>query len=73
MFGTGSILDQFAALCAFLATAVALGGFLAHAPHALLGHGDRELRRATAKGGVFAFVGAFGVGVLSAILAIVTG
>ncbi len=73
MFGTGSIVDQFAAMSAFLATAVALGGFLGHAPYALLGHDERELRRATAKGGLLAFLGAIFVGVLSAVFDIVTG
>jgi len=66
MFGTGSILDQFAALFAFLATAMALGGFLGHARPALRGESENELRRATARGGLFALGGGFGVAVLSA-------
>ncbi|HZO04766.1 MAG TPA: hypothetical protein VFB52_00120 [Solirubrobacterales bacterium] len=65
MFGTDSILDQFAALSAFLATGVALGGFLGHAMPALRGESEKRLRQATAEGGLYALVG---VVVLSAIL-----
>jgi hypothetical protein len=69
VFGTGSILDQLAALSAFTATAVALGGFLGHARPALRGDGEEKLRRATVHGGLFALGGVAGVVVLSAILA----
>jgi len=52
MFGTGSALDQFAALSALLATAIAVGGFLGHARPALRGDTENEIRRATARGGL---------------------
>lgn len=66
MFGTGSILDQFAAVSAFLATAVALGGFLGHAMPALRGDSEQKLRWATARGGLLGLSGGIGVVVLSA-------
>lgn len=68
MFGSGSILDQFAALSAFLATAVALGGFLGHALPALRGGGEQRIREATARGGLYGIGGGVLVVVLSAIV-----
>ncbi len=70
MFSTGSILDQLATLAAFLATAIAIGGFLGHAGPALRGDGEKELRQATARGGLVMLGFGSGVVVLSAIFAI---
>jgi hypothetical protein len=67
VFATGSILDQFAAALAFMATAMVLGGFLAHAGPALDRAAEADLRRATAKGGLFGFGVGFAVVVLSAL------
>lgn len=66
MFGTGSILDQFAALSAFLATVIALGGFVGHAVPALRGDDERAVRRTTAMGGIGGLAVAVFVIVLSA-------
>jgi hypothetical protein len=55
MFGTDSILDQFAALAALMAAGIAVGGFLGHAGPALRGERDDKLRWATAVGGLAGF------------------
>lgn len=70
MFGTGSILDQFAALSALLATGIAVGGFLGQAGPALRADRDEALRRAMAVGGLAGLAIGIVVVVLSATIAI---
>jgi len=70
VFGTGSILDQFAALAALMATGIAVGGFLGLVAPALRGDGDKEARRATAIGGLYGLGATLSLGVLSAFVAI---
>jgi hypothetical protein len=48
----GSIATQFSSTAGFIAAAIAIGGFLAHARPAIAGKRDTELRRATAIGGL---------------------
>jgi hypothetical protein len=66
MFGSSSLLDQFASVSAFLATAIVLGGFVTHAGPALQGASDPDVRRATVKGGMYGLGGGCLVIVLSA-------
>jgi hypothetical protein len=49
------VLVQLASATGFLAAAIAVGGFLAHAFPAIRGGRDRELRRRTAIGGLLGF------------------
>lgn len=69
MFGSGSILDQFAALAALLATGIAVGGFIGHAFSALRGESEVKVRQATAFGGLAGLALALSVVVLSAVAA----
>lgn len=52
----GSILSHASAVCGFMATSIAVGGFLAHVRPALGGAGDSELRYATVAGGLIGLV-----------------
>lgn len=52
MVVVASILDQVATGGSFIATSIAVGGFLAHAKPALAREADAELRRATVGGGL---------------------
>jgi hypothetical protein len=51
-----SILSQLSTAGGFLATSIAVGGFLAHAKPALARGEDSELRRATVIGGLSGLV-----------------
>lgn len=44
---------QLAAATGFMAAAIAVGGFVAHARPAMAGESEEELRRLTAAGGAF--------------------
>jgi hypothetical protein len=46
------IVVQFAAATGFMAAAIAVGGFIAHARPAMAGESEETLRRRTAAGGV---------------------
>jgi len=48
-----SIVLQLATATGFLAAAIAVGGFVAHAGPAIAGREDSELRRRTAIGGLY--------------------
>jgi F0F1-type ATP synthase membrane subunit c/vacuolar-type H+-ATPase subunit K len=53
MFVIGSIAGQAASGVGFIATSIAVGGFLAHAKPALARDPEPELRRATVEGGLY--------------------
>jgi len=63
-----SILDQSVTPIGFIATAIAVGGFLGHAGPALASWDEEELRRATVIGGLWGVAIAVCVIVLSAII-----
>jgi hypothetical protein len=63
----GSIASQFAEGMGMTAAAIAVAGFLAHAPWALTGRDERSLREATVIGGLGGFVVAAAIGLLSAL------
>jgi hypothetical protein len=60
-----SIISRFAEGLGLIATAIAIFGFLAHAPLALRGHDEKSLREATVRGGLTGFASATLVIVLS--------
>lgn len=60
-----SIVIQFATATGFLAAAIAVGGFVAHARPAIAGERDLELRRLTAIGGLWGLVTAAAIIVVS--------
>jgi len=62
---TASTIGQFAEGAGLAAAAIAVCGFLAHAPQALRGGEESALRQATVAGGLFGFVLAALVVVLS--------
>ena len=57
------VVIQLAALTGFMAAAIAVGGFLAHAREAIAGQSEGRLRSLTAVGGLFGL----GLAVLTAI------
>ena len=63
----GAFASQFAEGMGMTAAAIAVAGFLAHAPRALTGRDERSLRQATVMGGLVGFAIAAGIGVLSAL------
>lgn len=63
-----TLLDRSATVAGFMAAAIAVGGFLAHAGPALTGKDERRLRRAVVIGGLWGVAGVIFVVVLSAII-----
>jgi hypothetical protein len=55
----GTIVNQFTTLFGLAAATIATGGFISHAPRVLSDRSEREIRRATVKGGLLglAFAG----------------
>jgi len=68
MLVAAMLLDRSATVAGFMAAAIAVGGFLAHAGPALAGKDERSLRRAVVTGGLWGVVGVIFVVVLSAII-----
>jgi hypothetical protein len=66
-----SVVLQFATATGFLAAAIAVGGFLAHARPAIAGEVDSVLRRRTAIGGLLGF--AVAVSVIGGSMAVANG
>ncbi|HEX2392204.1 MAG TPA: hypothetical protein VHI77_04725 [Solirubrobacterales bacterium] len=50
------VVVQVAAVTGFMAAAIAVGGFLAHAREAMTGGSEEDLRRLTAIGGLYGLV-----------------
>lgn len=68
MVFVATIQNQFAAGLGLIAAAIAVFGFIAHAPSALSGAHDRRLREATVSGGIVGLCVAVVVIVLSALM-----
>lgn len=68
MVFAATIQNQFAAGLGLIAAAIAVFGFVAHAPSALSGAHDRKLREATVSGGIVGLFIAVFVIVLSALV-----
>jgi hypothetical protein len=68
MLLTATLLDRSATAAGFVAAAIAVGGFLAHAVPILASWNEERIRKVTVFGGLWGVAGAAFVIVLSAIL-----
>jgi hypothetical protein len=68
MIAVASIAGQFAAGVGMTAAAIAVFGFLAHAPPALSDADEKKIRAATVRGGLAGLAISLAVGVLSAVV-----
>ena len=68
MLVAATLLDRSATVAGFMAAAIAVGGFLAHAGPALARRSAERLQRAVVIGGLWGAAGAICIVVLSAII-----